>query len=179
MQFGFTEAQEMFRTQMQTFVQREIAPGAKERAKLNFVPPEIVQKLAGMGLFELCLPEKYEGQSIDWIMPGIAVEEIAKGDIMAAQLTVHIGIAPSIILNSGIAEEVKEEWLPQFVCGEKRFCMMATEPDCGSDTASMKTRAIREGDVYIINGEKTSVTDGMRADAGYLVAKTDLTAGNG
>ena len=172
--FGFTEAQEMFRREVRNFAQRELMPGAKERTKLDFIPREVRKKIADMGLLGINLPEKYGGQPSDWVSLGIAVEEL--GRVSAAE-----GMQP--VLPHGILglvqpnEELYQEWTPQVIRGDKLVAFGVTEPDCGSDAAAMKTRAIRDGDYYILNGEKVPVSMGMQADAFVVFAKTDPTAG--
>ena len=173
--FGFTEEQEMFRREVQRFAQRELAPGAKERAKKESISREMVKKMADIGFLGLNAPEEYGGQAADFVTIGIAVEELSKVDL-------SVGILPllnpimSLALQEG-TEEARQEWLPQFVKGDKLVCFAITEPECGSDAAAIQMKAIREQDYYIINGEKTSITNGMNADAALIFAKTDVTAG--
>lgn len=175
MGFGFTEAQEMFRREIRVFAQREIAPGSASRAKGDHFPPEIIKKMAGMGLLGLNLPEKYGGQPVDWVTLGIAVEEIARADF-------NLGIVTTLSSGVGLAlnlapDEVQAEWLPPLVKGDILFCLATTEPGIGSDVARMQCRAIRGDGYYILQGEKTSITLGMQAKAGIIFAKTDPTAG--
>lgn len=170
-QFGFTEAQDMFRTHIRTFAQREIFPGAKERAKMSSICHDTMQNLVGMELLGLSAPEKYGGQNADWVTLGITLEELAKGDISAAHTTLAANLGSHIFDQLG-PEQLKADWIPHFVLGQRTSCLMATEPNCGSDIASIQTNAVWDGDSYVINGEKTSVTGGMTADIGILVAKT-------
>ena len=169
--FGFNEAQEMFRSEVRAFAQREIAPGAKERAKVEEMPRSLVKKVADAGFFGVTLPEKYGGQDSDWISLGITIEELAKADLIAGLLII-LPVAASLVLSHG-AEEVQEEWLPPLIKGEKLGCLALSEPDCGSDAAAIKMTAVKEGDSYILNGEKTSISFGMQADMGMVFAKTD------
>lgn len=173
--FGFTEQQEMLRQTVRDFVRRELAPGAKERAKMERVPEEIVKKLGDVGLLGLNVPEEYGGQPADFVSVGIAVEEIAKVESAPALLP---ALSPMfyLALRHG-PEELRREWVPPMVRGEKIIALGLTEPDCGSDAVAMKTRAVRKGDSYVISGEKTSVTMGMYADAATIFAKTDPEAG--
>jgi len=175
MGFGFTEAQEMFRREVRTFAQREIAPGAAARAKGDHFPREIIKRVAEMGLMGLNLPEKYGGQTVDWVTLGIAVEEIARADF-------NLALPATLSSGAGIAlrlapEEVQEEWLPPLIRGDILLCLATTEPGIGSDVARMQCRAIRQDGFYILQGEKTSVTMGYQAEAGIIFAKTDPTAG--
>ena len=174
--FGFSEAQEMFRQAVEAFAKNELEPGAKERAKLEGIPKEIIKKVADMGLLGLNIPEKFGGQPADWISVGIAVEELSKVDFGAPHL-ITTTLVGYLALKEA-REEVQQEWIPQMVRGEKLMAgIAATEPDCGSDAAAMKTRAIKDGDHYVLNGEKVPISFGMQADAMILFAKTDPSAG--
>ncbi len=171
--FGFTEAQEMFRRQMRDFALRELAPTAKERAKCE-LPREMFKKIADMGLFGITLPQKYGGQGADWVSLGIAVEELAKVDFSVSLLPVS-SVMFQFFLSS--PEEVWREWLSPIIKGDKIGCFALTEPGAGTDAVAITTRAIRSGDYYILDGEKTSISMGSMADVGMLFAKTDPEAG--
>ncbi len=173
--FGFSEEQEMFRQEIRRFAQRELAPGAKERAKQEGYSREIMKRMAELGLLSLGVPPEYGGQGADRVTLGVAVEELAKVDMAAGM----IGLWPAGLaqfLSHG-SEELRQKYLPAMVKGECTGCLPITEPHCGSDAGAIRTTAIREGDYYILNGEKTSSTMGMMADMGMLPAKTDPQAG--
>ena len=173
--FGFSEEQEMFRSEMRRFAQKELAPGAKERAKQELLSRDIIKSMADIGLLGLNVPSEYGGQPADFVTIGIAAEELSKVDM-------SMGILPFLTsvgfgaLQEG-SDELRREWLPPIVKGDKLFCFGLTEPECGSDAAAIQTRAVRDGDYYIINGEKTSVSNVMNADVALVFAKTDITAG--
>lgn len=173
--FGFSEAQEMFRGEVKSFAQRELSPGVRERVKLGEIPRDIIKKVADMGLLGINLPEKYGGQIGDWVTVGIAVEEMAKVDYSAGLLPV-LPVATSLVLQYA-SPEVEGEWLPFLIRGEKMGCLCLTEPDCGSDAAAIRTGGVRDGDYYVLNGEKTSISMGMQADIAVVFAKTDMAAG--
>jgi len=173
--FGFTEAQEMFRTMVKDFTRKELMPDMKERMKLDCVPDDIIAKLGTAGLLGLRIPEKYGGQMSDMMSCGIAVEEIAKVDLGASFI-----VLTSLIAGQTLAlctDEVQAEWMPLCATGEKIMCLCITEPDSGSDAVAMKTRAVRDGDCYVLNGEKTSISFGMQAGLASIWTKTDPTAG--
>jgi cyclohexanecarboxyl-CoA dehydrogenase len=174
-EFGFTEAQEMFRTMARDFAHRELMPGAKERMKLNRIPEDLVKKLADSGFLGLRIPEKYGGQMSDIITAGIACEETARADLAASFVIVNQLVAGEIL--ALCPEEVQAEWMPLFSKGRKIICFGITEPDAGSDAAAIKAKAMRDGDYYVLNGEKTSVTVGMQADVAAIWVRTDPTAG--
>lgn len=173
--FSFTEEQEMFRKAVRDFAQKEIDPGVKERIKSRLFPRQLVKAMANIGLTGMNIPEEYGGQPTDWVTMGIAVEELAKVDFGASSI-VFFNASQAIILMFG-SEEVRQKWLRPMATGDKVLCMGATEPDAGSDVAGIKMRAVREGDEYILNGEKTSITYGMQGDAIIAFAKTDPKLG--
>lgn len=174
--FGFTENQDYFRWEVRKFAQRELAPGALERSRLDRIPKEIIAKVAGMGLLGLNIPEKYGGVPSDWISSGIAVEELTKVDFAAGILPLEPAASSYFVLVGG-DEELKRQWIPRMVRGEILGCLAITEPGCGSDAAAIKTRAVREGNYYILEGEKTAITKGMQSDVAFVFAKTDPKAG--
>ncbi len=173
--FGFSEEHRMFQHMVQDFARRELAPGAKERSKRTSLPPELLKRTGELGLLAPNLPSKYGGQGGDFISLGIAVEEIAKADfnLPLAIVTLH---GAALALESS-TEDMREEWLPPLARGEQVTCCCLTEPEAGSDAANIKTRAIKEGDFYVLSGEKTSITLGMQADTAYVFAKTDPASG--
>jgi cyclohexanecarboxyl-CoA dehydrogenase len=171
----FTEAQKQFYSRVKDFALKELAPGAKERAKLDYITPEVFKKLADEGFLRLNTPPHCGGASKDSVTIGIVFEEICKVDFSAM-----IVLLNQILMNwmmGWISEEVREEWLPLFGKGEKFSCFGNTEPDCGSDATAIRTSAVRDGESYIINGEKTSVSGGMQADVLVLTVKTNPEAG--
>jgi cyclohexanecarboxyl-CoA dehydrogenase len=171
----FTEAQKEFCSMVRDFALKQLSPGAMERIKLDHVPREIIEKCSDAGLFRLTTPVKYGGNPRDSVSVGIAAEEISKVDFSAMALLINFVFTPSVM--EWAVEELRKEWIPAFASGKKLPCFANTEPDCGSDASAIKTRADRDGDFYVINGEKTSVTLGMQADVVILTAKTDPEAG--
>jgi len=174
-EFGFTETQEMFRTMVKDFTRRELIPGAKERMKLNRLPEDIINKLADAGLLSLRMPEKYGGQASDIVTCGIASEETSKADLMAAGMICGGLLAAEVL--PLCSDEVQDELMPLFAKGKKSMCYCITEPDAGSDALALKASAVRDGDYYVLNGEKTSVSTGMQADYAGIWVKTDPAAG--
>lgn len=169
--FGFTEAQEMFRRQARDFARRELAPGAKERAKLEEIPRDMIKKLVDGGMMGINLPEKYGGQGADWISVGIAIEELAKVDSSLSLFPMLPCVGYLALQNA--PQRIMDDWLPGAMRGENVCCFAVTEPDAGADAAGMKMTATKEGDHYILNGEKTSITMACFANAGMVFAKTD------
>jgi cyclohexanecarboxyl-CoA dehydrogenase len=175
MMFEFSEEDKMLRAQVRSFAKKELAEGAMQRAKDGLIPPEIWKKVADMGYTGMDIPEKYGGQEASWIARGIVIEELAKVDFNVGSLVHHVQNMAWIA--SQASEEVAAEWVPKLVSTEKVCSSAITEPDCGSDVGAIKTKAVRDGDYYVITGEKTSVSRGVYADICLVQAKTDPTAG--
>lgn len=173
--FSFTEAQEMFRREVRDFSRKEIAPGAKERARLSEFPRPLIRKLGEMGLLGLNLPPEYGGTPADWVSVGITVEEIGRADFNLSMLP-HQTIGNGLALMQG-EKEVQEEWLPPLIKGEKMVGICLTEPGAGSDAAALQMTATRTGDGYLLRGEKTSISLGMQAEVAVVFAKTDPAKG--
>lgn len=172
--FGFTEAQEMFRREVRNFAQKELAPGARERNQKGEFSWELMRKMGEVGLLGVNIPEELGGQGADWISFGIAVEEVARVDIGIA-----LTMAEPVLANALLAgkPELHKEWVSALVRGEKTTCMCLTEPNAGSDATAIRTKARRDGNSFIIEGEKVPNTSGMHANAAYVFAKTSPDAG--
>ena len=173
--FEFSEEDKMLRTQVRSFAKKELAAEAQKRARETTVPREIWKKIADLGYTGLGVPEKYGGQEATWITRGVVIEELSYADVNIGGLTHHVQNMAWMTAQG--PEEVAAEWAPAFVSTDKICSAAISEPDCGSDIAAIKTRAIRDGDYYYITGEKTSVSRGTYADAGLVLAKTDPEAG--
>ena len=170
--FGFSEEQELFRRTVREFAKKEIAPKVREFERKGAFPWEVYRKMGQAGLLGLRLPKQYGGQEADAVTMGVLVEEIARAgwqiplsDIMGEILALH---GP---------EHLKREWLPAMVKGEKILGIANTEPSTGSDAAAITTRAIRNGNNYVLNGEKQFITGIDECGAYCLLAKTDLERG--
>lgn len=173
-EFGFTEGHELLRRQAREFARGELLPGARERAKMNRIPHGLIQKIAEAGYTGITAATRYGGQELDVMSLGIVLEEFAKVDIAAP----HVVLAPTqvyALLESG-TEEQRQQWIPRITRGEVMPSLCITEPDTGSDAAAIRMRAVRNGEAYILNGEKTSITRGMQSDLLVVWAKTDPEA---
>ena len=167
----FTEEQKKFCEWVRAFALKEFSDGAKERAKLEYVTPEVMKKLAEAGLLELGTSAKYAKHPKDYVTFGIAMEEVCKVDftamiVLLIQVLVY-GLA------EWMSDELREELLPATSAGKKLLCFANTEPDCGSDATAIRTRAVRDGNSYMISGEKTSISGGMQSDAVITTARTN------
>ena len=174
--FGFSEEEELLRQQVREFAQKELAPGAKDRAKKPEMDVEMLKKMAGIGLTSMNMPAKYGGIPTSWVKLGVIVEELSKVD---SGVGGYVVVGPVIVgkILSYATEEVQDEWVPRILRFEALPCFCVTEPDCGSDAVAIKTKAVRDGDSYVITGEKTSVTFGVQGSIAAVFAKTDPKAG--
>jgi alkylation response protein AidB-like acyl-CoA dehydrogenase len=175
--FIFTDEHEQLRESIRSFALRELAPHAEEWEETTF-PDSVFHRMGEIGFLGLDKPEEYGGQGGDYYTSLVLAEEIvhAQSGGLAMGVAVHTDMAMPPILAFG-TEEQKQEWVVPAIRGEKILSLGITEPDAGSDVAGIKTRAVRDGDDYIINGSKTYITNGHRADVIVLVTKTDAEAG--
>jgi alkylation response protein AidB-like acyl-CoA dehydrogenase len=175
--FIFTEEHDRLRESIGRFVEKELQPHAEEWEETTF-PDWVFQRMGELGFLGLSVSEQYGGQGGDYYANLVLAEEITKSNSggLAMGVAVHTDMAMPPILKFG-TEEQKQEWVVPAVRGEKILCLGITEPDAGSDVAGIKTRAVRDGDEWVINGSKTYITNGHRADVIVLVTKTDPDAG--
>jgi alkylation response protein AidB-like acyl-CoA dehydrogenase len=175
--FIFTDEHEQLRESIRSFVLKELRPHAEEWEQETF-PDSVFGRMGELGLLGLDKPEEYGGQGGDYFSALVLGEEMAQARCggLAMGIAVHTDMAMPPILAFG-TEEQKQEWVVPAIRGEKILCLGITEPDAGSDVAGIKTRAVRDGDEWVINGSKTYITNGHRADVIVLVTKTDPDAG--
>ncbi|MGY8680600.1 acyl-CoA dehydrogenase family protein [Bradyrhizobium sp. UFLA05-153] len=172
----YTAEHDAFRAVMRRFVEKEIEPQAHEWDEAGEFPRVLYRKAAEIGLLGLGFPEEFGGVPADQFMRIVASQELARagaGGISASLMSHTIGAPP--IARAGRAE-IKARVLPPILAGEKISALGITEPSGGSDVANLRTRARRDGDHYVVSGEKTFITSGMRAD--YLTV-TVRTGGEG
>src|ERR671928_1159329 len=175
--FIFTDEHEQLRESIRAFVLKELRPHAEEWEETTF-PDWVFRRMGELGLLGLSMPERYGGQGGDYFANLVLAEELSHSGSggLAMGVAVHTDMATPPILEFG-TEEQKQAYLAPAIRGEKISCLGITEPDAGSDVAGIKTRAVREGDEWVINGSKTYITNGHRADVILLVTKTDPDAG--
>jgi len=175
--FIFTDEHEQLRASIRAFVDREIVPHVAEWEETTF-PDAIVRRMGELGFLGLSMPEEYGGGGGDYYYNIVLAEEIARagsGGLLMG-LSVHTDMVLPPIFEFG-TEEQKRRYATAGIAGDQIFCLGITEPDAGSDVASIKTRAVRDGDGWVINGSKTFITNGHRAGTILLVTKTDPDAG--
>jgi alkylation response protein AidB-like acyl-CoA dehydrogenase len=177
MDLRFTEEQEMMRKMIRDFAEAEIVPFVK-RMEAGEFPREILKKMGELGLMGIPVPEKYGGAEMDFLSYIIAIHEISKvSATMGVILSVHTSVGTNPILYFG-TEEQKQKYIPKLASGEFLGAFALTESGAGSDAASLKTRAVKNGDYYILNGSKVFITNGGEADTYIVFAKTNPEAGS-
>jgi acyl-CoA dehydrogenase len=177
----FSEEHEELRETVTRFVEKEIAPNVDEWEAAREFPRELFGRCAEVGFLGLKFPEELGGQGGTHLHDAIWVEELARSGGsggVAAGLNAHTSIAMPPIFNFGTAEQ-KQRWLVPGIAGEKVGALGITEPGAGSDVASISTTARRDGDGYVVNGAKTFITNGVRADFLVCACKTSEEGGHG
>jgi alkylation response protein AidB-like acyl-CoA dehydrogenase len=175
--FIFTDEHEQLRESIRAFVLKELRPHAEEWEEETF-PDWVFTRMGELGLLGLSYPEEYGGQGGDYYCNLVLAEEIVHSNCggLCMGVAVHTDMATPPIHIFG-TEEQKQSYLVPAIRGEKISCLGITEPDAGSDVSGIKTHAVRDGDEWVINGSKTFITNGHRADFIVLVTKTDADAG--
>lgn len=170
---GLDETMEAFRSEMRRFAADEVEPHAHEWHLANdYIPMEIITAMAELGVFGLTIPEEFGGLGLGKEAMCVVSEELSRAYIGVGSLGTRSEIAAELILCGG-TDAQKEHWLPQIASGEILPTAVFTEPNTGSDLASLKTRATRDGDTYILNGNKTWITHPVRADIMTVLARTN------
>lgn len=176
MDFSFSDEQRMVQDSIRAFARAELLPKYTYWDRNDEFPREQWRKMGALGLLGLRVPVVHGGQEADCVTAGLAIEEVARGDFNCGYGMLNSCFAGDI-LGKFASEAVKSVWLPAMASGEKVLCVCLTEPHCGSDAAAIRTRAVRRGGTYVLNGEKSGVTLLMVGDAAIVFAKTDPAAG--
>lgn len=177
MDFDLTEEQGMIQEAIRKFAREEIAPVAGENDKKAQFPRNLFKKLADLGFMGTPIPEKYGGAGFDFISHALVAEEIGRVDSsLRGTYSVQVSLVELPILQFG-TEDQKKKCLPKLTSGEWIGCFGLTEPDAGSDPSSMAATAAEEKDHFVLNGQKTWITNAGIADLAIIYAKTDKNAG--
>ena len=170
---GLDETLSEMRVQMRRFAEAEVLPYAHQWHLSNsYIPQEVLSKLGELGVFALTLPEEFGGLGLGKEAMCLVSEELSRGYIGVGSLGTRSEIAGELILGAG-TEEQKQKYLPKIASGEMLPTAVFTEPNTGSDLASLKTRATRDGDMYRVTGQKTWITHPVRADVMTLLVRTN------
>lgn len=172
------EEKEVFRDTLRKFLEKEVEPYYDDWERQGIWPRELWNKLGENGFLCVDVPSEYGGYDASFELSCIIVEEFSKAGYgaLASGVSVHSDIVTPYILHLG-TEEQKQRWLPKMVSGEVVGAIAMTEPGAGSDLQAMKTSAIKDGDDYVVNGQKTFITNGQHCNVLVLAAKTDPKQG--
>ncbi|QAS53277.1 acyl-CoA dehydrogenase [Halobacillus litoralis] len=181
MDLQFTDEQKMMRKMVRDFAENEVAPAVERMEREDRFPSELIPKMGELGLMGVPIPEKYGGAEMDYTSYIIAIHELSKvSATLGVILSVHTSVGTNPILYFG-NEDQKNKYIPKLASGEYLGAFALTEPGAGSDAGSLKTRAEKRGDHYVLNGSKVFITNGGKADTFIVFARTnpDVKTGKG
>ena len=171
MDFSFTPEAEAFRDSVRRFAEERLAPHYQRHDRDKTFPERQLKECADLGLLGLRVPEAYGGSRGECMLSGIACEAVAYGDFNVAYFPLMCGLIGELLATFA-AEALKTEWLPRMAAGEVVAGLALTEPEAGSDAAHIRCRAVRDGDAYVLTGEKSSISLLERADMVTVFART-------
>ena len=170
---GLDDTLDSIREEMRKFAEDRVVPAAQQwHLKNEYIPLGVISQMSELGVFSLTIPEDYEGMGLGKELMCVVSEELSRGYIGVGSLGTRSEIAAELILSAG-TEDQRRKWLPKIASGEVLPTAVFTEPNTGSDLASLKTRAVRQGDVYKVYGNKTWITHPVRADLMTLLVRTN------
>ncbi|HRH85220.1 MAG TPA: acyl-CoA dehydrogenase family protein [Rubrivivax sp.] len=172
----FNEDHEAFRDTVRRFIEHEIAPYHAKWEVDGIVPRELWLKAGAAGLLCCTVPEQYGGAGADYLFDVVVFEEMARSGFSGPGFMIHCDLVATYILSFG-TEAQKKKWLPKMVRGEAIGSLGMTEPHAGSDLKAIRTKAVRDGDDFVISGQKVFISNGQLCDVIVLATKTDSNAG--
>src|SRR5213080_3188405 len=176
MDFELSDEQRLLQDTVRRFVDERILPNAVENDINHHLDLGAIEGMAELGILGITIPEEYGGAGLDFVSEALVCEEIERGEAAFRTLiSVHVGLNSLALLRYG-SEEQKQRYLVPQARGEKIACFGLTEPAAGSDVASMRTTAVRRGEVYVLNGQKNWISYATVADHALVFAKTDPDA---
>ncbi len=178
MEFGFSPEVEEFRQHLRGFARDRLAPYYRASDRKGQFEPGIQAAVASLGLLGLRIPEQYGGQEADYVTSGMVCEELARGDFNVGWMVVTSLLLSDIIVASGTPDQCAA-WLPSIASGEHIPAIGLTEPEAGTDAASLRLRAVVDGDGWRLDGEKTSISFGMTAEKMLVFARTSADGPKG
>jgi alkylation response protein AidB-like acyl-CoA dehydrogenase len=172
MDLRLTEDHRQFQRLAREFVDKAVVPHRAEWDRREAVDRDIVGELGSVGFLGLTVPEEYGGSGGDHLAYALVMEELGRGDsAVRGIVSVSLGLVAKTVATYG-SEQQRREWLPRLTSGQSLACFGLTEPDTGSDAANLGTRAVRDGDDYVLNGSKIFITNGTWADVALVFART-------
>lgn len=173
----FNEEHTMLRDQIRRFVEQRVMPNAEQWEETGKVPREILQEMGELGFLGIRYPSEFGGSEMDTLGSVILAEELGRSTFggFAVTVLVHTDMASPHLDNFGNQQQLAK-YMPDIISGKKIAGVAVTEPDVGSDVANMKTRAVKDGDDYVLNGSKMFITNGVHGDIFFVAAKTDTDA---
>ncbi|MGJ7510931.1 acyl-CoA dehydrogenase family protein [Variovorax sp. GT1P44] len=172
----FNEDHESFRSMVRRFIENEIAPYHAQWEESGVVPRELWLKAGAAGMLCCTVPEQYGGVGADYLFDVVVFEEMARSGFSGPGFMIHCDLVATYIASFG-SEAQKKKWLPLMVTGEAIGSLGMTEPHAGSDLKAIRTKAVRDGDDFVISGQKVFISNGQLCDVIVLATKTDSTAG--
>ena len=171
MDFSLTDEQESIVATATAFARDELAPRYRQREVEGVLDRSLVRRMGELGLIGAELPERFGGLGLDYLTSGLIMEAIARGDFNVAYVQL-MGSLNAQILANNMDPEIAAEWIPRICSGEHLFALALTEPDHGSDAAAIELSAKRDGDHYVLSGEKTSISLADQANVAVVFART-------
>ncbi|MDQ8732795.1 acyl-CoA dehydrogenase family protein [Bradyrhizobium sp. LHD-71] len=172
----FSAEHEAFRNTVRSFVESELVPHHAQWEKDGVVPQSVWLKAGSLGLLCCDQPEAYGGSGADWLYNAVVIEELARAGMSGPGFMIHSEMVAPYILSWG-SDELKQAWLPRMTKGEAIGAIAMTEPGAGSDLKNVRTRAGRDGDNYVIDGQKVYISNGQSCTFTVTICKTDPNAG--
>lgn len=173
MEFGLSPEQEALVESAARFARNRLAPDYKAREKAECVERELIREMGDMGMLGAELPEAQGGLGLDCVTSGLLLEQIAYGDFNVSYVNLLVSLCGQIVATHGRSPQA-QEWLENVVAGRNTIAIALTEPSAGSDAARLKLKAVRDGDDFILSGEKTSISMATQADVAVVFARTGL-----
>ena len=173
----FKEEHNLLRDQVRRFVEQEIKPHGDAWERDGMVPRQVLRRMGELGFFGLRFPEKYGGSGMDVFAMIVLAEELGRSTYGGVSVTVmvHSAMSSPHLVYAGSEEQIAK-YLPAILSGEKICAIAVTEPDAGSDVGGIRTRAVRDGDDWVLNGSKMFISNGYHGDLYFVAAKTDPSA---
>lgn len=172
----FSEEHEIWRATVRRFVEKEIVPFHAQWEEDGVVPRELWLKAGAQGLLCCTVPEEFGGPGLDYLFDVVVFEELWRAGASGPGFLIHTDLVATYIMSFG-TDEQKRHWLPKMVRGEAIGSLGMTEPHAGSDLKALRTQAVRDGNEYVINGQKVFISNGQLCDVIVLATKTDSSAG--